>query len=102
RIPRRTPMACQFCRGRKLKCDGRATCGNCERRGISCTYVPVCVPSAIPLCRSMQTNLPRLLGPPSRSSLCATLGRDRSSRLDVFNLASRTHRDSVIARTSRG
>ncbi|GJE88986.1 Zn(II)2Cys6 transcription factor [Phanerochaete sordida] len=41
RIPRRTPMACSFCRGRKLKCDGRTTCGNCERRGIPCTYVPV-------------------------------------------------------------
>ncbi|EKM52382.1 uncharacterized protein PHACADRAFT_260714 [Phanerochaete carnosa HHB-10118-sp] len=41
RIPRRTPMACSFCRGRKLKCDGRQTCGNCERRGIPCVYVPV-------------------------------------------------------------
>ncbi|KAH9925010.1 uncharacterized protein BXZ73DRAFT_103388 [Epithele typhae] len=41
RTPRRTPMACQFCRGRKLKCDGRPTCANCERRGIPCTYVPV-------------------------------------------------------------
>lgn len=27
--------------GRKLKCDGRQTCANCERRGITCTYVPV-------------------------------------------------------------
>ncbi|KAI0697786.1 hypothetical protein BC835DRAFT_1269878, partial [Cytidiella melzeri] len=43
RIPRRTPMACQFCRGRKLKCDGRATCANCERRNIQCSYVPVYV-----------------------------------------------------------
>ncbi|KAH8077101.1 hypothetical protein BXZ70DRAFT_1013039 [Cristinia sonorae] len=41
RIPRRTPMACQFCRGRKLKCDGRTTCANCERRNIPCIYVPV-------------------------------------------------------------
>ncbi|OSX56749.1 hypothetical protein POSPLADRAFT_1158677, partial [Postia placenta MAD-698-R-SB12] len=41
RTPRRTPMACQFCRGRKLKCDGRQTCANCQRRGIPCTYVPV-------------------------------------------------------------
>ncbi|CAL1698191.1 unnamed protein product [Somion occarium] len=39
--PRRTPMACTFCRGRKLKCDGRSTCANCERRGIPCVYVPV-------------------------------------------------------------
>ncbi|KAL6302600.1 hypothetical protein BKA93DRAFT_390906 [Sparassis latifolia] len=41
RIPRRTPIACQFCRGRKLKCDGRQTCANCQRRGIPCVYVPV-------------------------------------------------------------
>ncbi|KAI0920620.1 hypothetical protein AcV5_010307 [Taiwanofungus camphoratus] len=41
RVPRRTPMACQFCRGRKLKCDGRQTCANCHRRGIACIYVPV-------------------------------------------------------------
>ncbi|KAH9943903.1 hypothetical protein B0H21DRAFT_472820 [Amylocystis lapponica] len=41
RIPRRTPVACQFCRGRKLKCDGRQTCANCHRRGIVCVYVPV-------------------------------------------------------------
>ncbi|KAI0077003.1 hypothetical protein K474DRAFT_1596898 [Panus rudis PR-1116 ss-1] len=41
--PRRTPMACTFCRGRKLKCDGRTTCANCVRRGIPCVYVPVYV-----------------------------------------------------------
>ncbi|KAI0772416.1 hypothetical protein BD413DRAFT_474122 [Trametes elegans] len=41
KVPRRTPMACQFCRGRKLKCDGRATCANCQRRGIPCVYKPV-------------------------------------------------------------
>ncbi|KAI0947664.1 hypothetical protein AcW1_009368 [Taiwanofungus camphoratus] len=41
RVPRRTPMACQFCRGRKLKCDGRQTCANCSRRGIPCVYVSV-------------------------------------------------------------
>ncbi|CAL1698885.1 unnamed protein product [Somion occarium] len=39
--PRRTPMACQFCRARKLKCDGRPTCGNCSKRAIACHYVPV-------------------------------------------------------------
>ncbi|KAL4247584.1 hypothetical protein ABKN59_007728 [Abortiporus biennis] len=35
---RRTIVACQFCRGRKLKCDGRQTCSNCHKRGIPCTY----------------------------------------------------------------
>ena len=66
KVPRRTPMACQFCRGtcafmprcplrsdipagrlgstgRKLKCDGRSTCANCQRRSIPCVYVPVYV-----------------------------------------------------------
>ncbi|KAG1829350.1 hypothetical protein EV424DRAFT_448642 [Suillus variegatus] len=42
RVPRRTAMACQFCRGRKLKCDGsRPSCGNCNRRGYPCVYTPV-------------------------------------------------------------
>ncbi|KAI0696328.1 hypothetical protein BC835DRAFT_1235262, partial [Cytidiella melzeri] len=42
RTPRRTPMACQFCRGRKLKCDGlRPSCSNCNRRAVPCAYVPV-------------------------------------------------------------
>ncbi|KAJ7271122.1 hypothetical protein C8J57DRAFT_1065601, partial [Mycena rebaudengoi] len=42
RVPRRTPMACQFCRARKLKCDGsRPQCNNCSRRGYPCTYMPV-------------------------------------------------------------
>ncbi|KAI0077077.1 hypothetical protein K474DRAFT_1707640 [Panus rudis PR-1116 ss-1] len=41
RTPRRTPMACIFCRGRKLKCDGRTTCANCQKRNLVCTYVPV-------------------------------------------------------------
>ncbi|KAG9310958.1 hypothetical protein JVU11DRAFT_8834 [Chiua virens] len=71
RVPRRTPMACQFCRGtlvtsrscplmlssptlsvsfwspgRKLKCDGsRPSCSNCNRRGYPCLYVPVYVTS---------------------------------------------------------
>ncbi|KAG2130351.1 hypothetical protein DEU56DRAFT_467348 [Suillus clintonianus] len=44
RVPRRTAMACQFCRGRKLKCDGsRPSCGNCNRRGYPCVYTPVYV-----------------------------------------------------------
>ncbi|KAJ7353112.1 hypothetical protein DFH08DRAFT_692808 [Mycena albidolilacea] len=42
RTPRRTPMACQFCRGRKLKCDGlKPQCSNCNRRNIPCNYVAV-------------------------------------------------------------
>ncbi|THV01110.1 hypothetical protein K435DRAFT_854082 [Dendrothele bispora CBS 962.96] len=42
RVPKRTAMACTFCRGRKLKCDGmRPSCGNCDRRGYPCSYVPV-------------------------------------------------------------
>ncbi|PBK68403.1 hypothetical protein ARMSODRAFT_202633 [Armillaria solidipes] len=42
KVPRRTPMACEFCRGRKMKCDGlRPSCANCERRQIACTYQPV-------------------------------------------------------------
>ncbi|EIW56468.1 uncharacterized protein TRAVEDRAFT_127240 [Trametes versicolor FP-101664 SS1] len=41
KVPRRTPMACQFCRGRKLKCDGRTMCANCHRRGLQCVYMPV-------------------------------------------------------------
>ncbi|TFK71224.1 hypothetical protein BDN72DRAFT_958255 [Pluteus cervinus] len=42
RVPRRTAMACQFCRGRKLKCDGaKPSCANCNRRGFPCVYAPV-------------------------------------------------------------
>ncbi|KAF8737045.1 hypothetical protein AX14_013576 [Amanita brunnescens Koide BX004] len=41
RTPRRTPMACVFCRRRKLKCDGRSTCANCDRRSVACVYMPV-------------------------------------------------------------
>ncbi|KII83614.1 hypothetical protein PLICRDRAFT_58318 [Plicaturopsis crispa FD-325 SS-3] len=42
RVPRRTPMACQFCRARKMRCDGlRPSCGNCTRRTLACNYVPV-------------------------------------------------------------
>ncbi|KAF8230411.1 hypothetical protein L208DRAFT_1282146, partial [Tricholoma matsutake] len=44
RMPKRTAMACQFCRGRKLKCDGgRPSCSNCDRRGYPCAYAPVYV-----------------------------------------------------------
>ncbi|KAI0339126.1 hypothetical protein BDW22DRAFT_1400785 [Trametopsis cervina] len=52
RIPRRTAMACQFCRGRKLKCDGRAPCTNCEKRHIQCTYVPVALLFPLSCCAS--------------------------------------------------
>ncbi|KAI5888011.1 uncharacterized protein SCHCODRAFT_02705300 [Schizophyllum commune H4-8] len=42
RVPRRTPMACEFCRARKLKCDGgRPSCANCEKKKFPCNYVPV-------------------------------------------------------------
>ncbi|KAI0775090.1 hypothetical protein BD413DRAFT_443959, partial [Trametes elegans] len=42
RTPRRTPMACTFCRGRKLKCDGRTpSCHNCNKRGLACEYKSV-------------------------------------------------------------
>ncbi|EJD02741.1 uncharacterized protein FOMMEDRAFT_122778 [Fomitiporia mediterranea MF3/22] len=41
RVPRRTPMACTFCRGRKLKCDGRTICTNCAQRNLECIYKPV-------------------------------------------------------------
>ncbi|KAJ7270627.1 hypothetical protein B0H12DRAFT_1044323 [Mycena haematopus] len=42
RTPRRIGMACQFCRARKLKCDGlRPQCTNCSRRGFACNYVAV-------------------------------------------------------------
>ncbi|KJA24934.1 hypothetical protein HYPSUDRAFT_65236 [Hypholoma sublateritium FD-334 SS-4] len=42
KTPKRTPMACVFCRGRKLKCDGnKPLCSNCDRRGLACSYSPV-------------------------------------------------------------
>lgn len=32
-------VACHFCRGRKLKCDGRRpTCGHCSLRNLACAY----------------------------------------------------------------
>ncbi|GJJ14543.1 hypothetical protein Clacol_008808 [Clathrus columnatus] len=32
-------VACHFCRGRKLKCDGRRpTCGHCSLRSLACAY----------------------------------------------------------------
>ncbi|KAF8508940.1 hypothetical protein BU17DRAFT_99403 [Hysterangium stoloniferum] len=39
RKSKKTQMACHFCRGRKLKCDGgRPTCYNCARRELVCSY----------------------------------------------------------------
>ncbi|KAF9648185.1 hypothetical protein BDM02DRAFT_3129260 [Thelephora ganbajun] len=33
-------VACDFCRGRKLRCDGERPCSNCSGRGTECTYQP--------------------------------------------------------------
>ncbi|KAJ6465872.1 hypothetical protein C8R45DRAFT_493721 [Mycena sanguinolenta] len=39
RTPRRTPIPCRFCRGRKLKCDGlRPRCTNCMACQYTCDY----------------------------------------------------------------
>ncbi|KAI0927171.1 hypothetical protein AcW1_007499 [Taiwanofungus camphoratus] len=41
KIPRKTEVACNFCRGRKLRCDGqRPTCRNCSQRKNVCVYAP--------------------------------------------------------------
>ncbi|KAJ7672785.1 hypothetical protein B0H17DRAFT_1083975, partial [Mycena rosella] len=40
KVPKKIPVACNFCRGRKLRCDGvKPTCCNCSSRRINCTYV---------------------------------------------------------------
>ncbi|KAL1410987.1 hypothetical protein Q8F55_001930 [Vanrija albida] len=37
--PKKLVLACHFCRGRKLKCDGgRPTCTHCAKRQLVCTY----------------------------------------------------------------
>ncbi|KAJ9114258.1 hypothetical protein QFC22_005710 [Naganishia vaughanmartiniae] len=37
--PKKAVLACHFCRGRKLKCDGtRPTCAHCDKRGLECSY----------------------------------------------------------------
>ncbi|KAF9054140.1 hypothetical protein BJ165DRAFT_1436429 [Panaeolus papilionaceus] len=42
KVPKRVQMACQFCRGRKLKCDGlKPSCANCHKRNYACSYTPV-------------------------------------------------------------
>ncbi|KAG6909129.1 hypothetical protein DXG01_001881 [Tephrocybe rancida] len=39
---RKTAVACNFCRGRKLRCDGaKPACSNCMVRKFQCEYVPV-------------------------------------------------------------
>ncbi|PWN37571.1 uncharacterized protein FA14DRAFT_117809, partial [Meira miltonrushii] len=35
---RRVPAACNFCRMRKLRCDGNTPCRQCARRMIQCIY----------------------------------------------------------------
>ncbi|KAG5636185.1 hypothetical protein H0H81_008891 [Sphagnurus paluster] len=42
RNPRKTAVACNFCRGRKLRCNGaKPACSNCMVRKFQCEYVPV-------------------------------------------------------------
>ncbi|KAF8073710.1 hypothetical protein FPV67DRAFT_761934 [Lyophyllum atratum] len=42
RNPRKTAVACNFCRGRKLRCNGaKPACSNCTVRKFQCEYVPV-------------------------------------------------------------
>ncbi|GLB38336.1 putative TRAFAC class TrmE-Era-EngA-EngB-Septin- like GTPase superfamily, septin GTPase family protein [Lyophyllum shimeji] len=42
RNPRKTAVACNFCRGRKLRCNGaKPSCSNCTVRRFQCEYVPV-------------------------------------------------------------
>ena len=37
--PKKLPLACHFCRRRKLKCDGiKPSCDNCHKRGVDCSY----------------------------------------------------------------
>ncbi|KAI0087874.1 hypothetical protein BDY19DRAFT_869913, partial [Irpex rosettiformis] len=40
RRPKKTSIACHFCRARKLKCDGQPICGNCSKRQLACAYAP--------------------------------------------------------------
>ncbi|UZJ54374.1 hypothetical protein CBS101457_003694 [Exobasidium rhododendri] len=37
---RRAATACNFCRGRKLRCDGNAPCRQCARRDLACVFSP--------------------------------------------------------------
>ncbi|TCD62680.1 hypothetical protein EIP91_006573 [Steccherinum ochraceum] len=39
KVSKKTAIACNFCRGRKLKCDGQTpTCRNCDKRSLPCEY----------------------------------------------------------------
>ena len=39
--PKKITVACNFCRSRKLKCDGvRPACGQCLKRSNPCDYMP--------------------------------------------------------------
>lgn len=35
---KRTSKACDYCRSKKIKCDGQARCGNCVKHNMACTY----------------------------------------------------------------
>ncbi|CAG8482323.1 3915_t:CDS:2 [Ambispora leptoticha] len=37
----RVPVACSYCRRRKIRCDGQKRCANCERGNRKCEYVPI-------------------------------------------------------------
>ena len=38
RRPRQTPVSCESCRKKKLKCDRALPCSNCSTRAIECSY----------------------------------------------------------------
>ncbi|KIJ62640.1 hypothetical protein HYDPIDRAFT_168998 [Hydnomerulius pinastri MD-312] len=39
KVPRKIYVACDFCRGRKLRCDGsKPCCSNCATRSLACQY----------------------------------------------------------------
>jgi hypothetical protein len=34
----RALIACEYCRERKIKCDGKVLCASCKEKGMGCTY----------------------------------------------------------------
>ncbi|KAG1788117.1 uncharacterized protein HD556DRAFT_1195340, partial [Suillus plorans] len=39
KVVRKIYVACDFCRGRKLRCDGtKPSCANCSTRTLKCVY----------------------------------------------------------------